>query len=335
MLVVYLRSSSMGTFKMCEWDYFLTYQMGLDKPAGKKARIGNCMHKALELLARKKNSEQKGEKTFSEPESGKTFKVDEITEDYAYHFGLSSYDSSDFTKGDLITANEMFYNTLSGPYNPLKHEIVEPELFFDIEIQEPWAKYKQYSPYEDKEIEGALRVRGTMDLIVKGHDGILHYIDWKTGARLNWNVSPPTEKTMEDFMKDPQLLLYYFALKTIYPDKEVQMTIHYLKDGGPFTLPYGDEEYQKAKDTIKKYFDEIINVKKPNRIKDGKGKLPLACRSFCHWGKTLDENGVSLCDSYHNKYQQLGMDLLTAKYGNKKVFAGYSGGGVTDRENKE
>ncbi len=333
MLVVYLRSSSIGTFKLCEFDYYLTYELGLDKPSGKAARIGNCVHKALELLARKKLALQNGLTSFVEPESNKTFNVLDVDNFLSFEFGMSAYDSSDFTAKDIQIAEDMYNNTLVGPYDPMKQKVVEPELFFDMEISEPWAHYQQDNPYTGKIETGNLRIRGTMDLITEGSDGILHYIDWKTGRRWDWAKNKV--KNLAELMDDDQLLLYYFALRNVYKNKEVQMTIHFLKDGGPFTLPYGDEEYEKAKLMIKKHFKDILKSDPPKRLKDGKTSVPLACRSFCYWGKTLDENGVSLCDKYHNSVQQLGIYRVTEKYGKKNSFDGYSGGGVQNREAKE
>jgi CRISPR/Cas system-associated exonuclease Cas4 (RecB family) len=53
MLVMSIRSSSVGSWSMCPMKYFLSYVVGQREQANFKTIKGSISHKALELLARK------------------------------------------------------------------------------------------------------------------------------------------------------------------------------------------------------------------------------------------------------------------------------------------
>ena len=80
-------------------------------------------------------------------------------------------------------------------------------------------------------------------------------LDYKTGRRLNWATGE--EKTYEDLAKDKQLLLYYYALKNLYPDYSFYVSIYYINDGGIFDLVFDEQDYLKAEEILKQKFEEI------------------------------------------------------------------------------
>ena len=106
-------------------------------------------------------------------------------------------------------------------FDPRNQNIFSTEQFFDIEIKKPWAKYDY--KIGTKRIQGYLAIKGTVDVIIKHDENYYEILDYKTGKRINWATGQ--EKTPEALQKDTQLLLYYYALKNMYPDAEFSVSI--------------------------------------------------------------------------------------------------------------
>ena len=81
-------------------------------------------------------------------------------------------------------------------------------------------------------------------MIVKEDDSYYQVLDYKSGKRLNWATG--REKTYEDLCSDKQLLLYFYALKNMYPNHDFYTSIYYVNDGGIFDIVFSDEDYEKA-----------------------------------------------------------------------------------------
>jgi ATP-dependent helicase/DNAse subunit B len=62
--VVYLRSSSVGSYGWCQHKFFIEYNLGIKDTGNKKAEMGSVVHKALEILAREKLAIQNGQTEF-------------------------------------------------------------------------------------------------------------------------------------------------------------------------------------------------------------------------------------------------------------------------------
>ena len=74
---------------MCEQQYFFDYVLGYKGPSNKKADKGTIVHKALEILAFIKYTEQQGEDTFEDDIIGEVnihnYDLDKIITDvYTY-----------------------------------------------------------------------------------------------------------------------------------------------------------------------------------------------------------------------------------------------------------
>ena len=54
MIICYHRSSSLGTFEMCEMKYFFQYVLGMKDKTNKKAVLGTVFHRVMQVLADKK-----------------------------------------------------------------------------------------------------------------------------------------------------------------------------------------------------------------------------------------------------------------------------------------
>jgi hypothetical protein len=189
MITLYFRSSSLGQWDYCSMSYFITYQLGWQQPAQKKAQLGTVVHKVLECLAQCKQRLQYGEKPGMRIEDGELgtikftknslytnkFVVNLLNQSYEYYTTsdkINQYDSvADYNFCREMVDACLNYN--DGQFDPRKTRIVAPEKSFDLEIDEPWATFD----YKGKPTK--LRIKGTMDLITESDPDTLEYVDYK------------------------------------------------------------------------------------------------------------------------------------------------------------
>lgn len=345
MLITYLRSSSYGSYDFCQRKYWLSYVLGFpDRPHNLKADKGNATHKALELLARKKLAQQRGETVFSSEEPVGTHVVSSFTPDDALDIGWNYYTKVraphwDWTSADYRDCKKWMHAALEyndGMFSPLKRTVLQPEQYFDFIVEADWAKYRHRNPFGDdpQYIEGHLGLKGTVDLVcaVDNCEDVVEYIDWKTGARKCWVTG-----TMKDYGKlrdDPQLRLYHYALSRLYPKaRSIIMTIFFLADGGPFSLPFSREDLAVTEQMLAKRLRDISENELPKRIKPNFrcGWCFYEKSKFVHPDGREDEKNI--CDYMHGELLQLGLNRCTGKYGSMKAVGTYSeGGGRTNRD---
>jgi hypothetical protein len=301
-------------------QYFITYGLGWQAPANKKANLGTVTHKVLELLANfKLMIQNKNKKSYEyiDSETGnfvftkKTLMSDKLIEELlkrCYLYYTTNTPDIDYDdKKDFDFCKEMVYNCLeynNGQFDPRVLDILEPEKSFDIEITEPWA----YIDYNGERKQ--LRIKGTMDLIVNAGKNTLEYVDYKTGQRKNWSTGE--EKTYAKLHDDIQLLLYYYALKKLYPEYHVIMTIFFLRDGGPFSLCFDDTDEKKFLEMLKVKFFEIKNCKNPKPL--NKWRSDFKCKKLCHYYKTeWPETGTTMCHHAENTIKLYGIEGAVSK----------------------
>ena len=292
MEISYLRASSIGTFKDCSWKYFLDYSVGLASPAGKKAQLGTICHHLLEILAKaKKTGHDKLQDKYTNPEY-----LLKIIWDRNLRVNPQNFD---FTKADFKFCKNCIDTVLKSRYNPLKANILAVEKQFEIDLND-----KGFG-------NPPCKLRGTVDLITEEDSETLHIVDYKSGECKDWITGQP--KKLEDFEKDIQVLVYNLALSVLYPQYKYRLfTIYYIRDGGPFTVSFGPESIPKTINMLRKYYKTILGENNPKRLKDDASRNgdKWKCKYVCHYGKTLNEKGVSLCDQYH--YLRLKNDLAVA-----------------------
>lgn len=319
-----------------------------DRPHNNKADKGNVTHKALELLARKKLAHQRGETTFSSDEPVGTWPVDSFTPDDAIDVGWEYYTKVrcpywDWSSKDYRDCKKWMFAALEyndGMFSPLKRTVIQPEEYFDFQVEADWAKYRHKNPFggTPRYLEGYLALKGTVDLVcsVDGMDDVVEYIDWKTGARKDWNTGE--EKGYAKLRNDPQLRLYHYALSRLYPNaRSIIMTIFYLADGGPFSLPFSREDLPITERMLAERLRDIADCEFPKRIKPN-----FKCK-WCHYYKAKyqhpdgREDEKNVCDYMHGQLVQLGMERCTGKYGSLQAIGSYrEGGGRANRDgNKE
>ena len=143
-------------------------------------------------------------------------------------------------------------------YDPRFCDILKPEQRFDVQLDEEWAKYD--FTLDGEKLSGHLSLKGTVDLMRIHDEDTIEIVDWKTGARKNWSTGKVKE--LDCLMQDTQLMLYYLAVRLMYPQyKNIIITIYFIRDGGPFTLPFDDSILPTAKQRIRELFEEAIKLK--------------------------------------------------------------------------
>lgn len=289
MIITYFRSSSYNTHSMCEQQFFAEYVLGWRGPSGHKADKGTIVHKVLEILAIIKKSEQDNVESFEDDVIGRvvvnSYNLNSIIEKvYKYYSDKTPHHK--WSTKDYKDCHGWVYKAIdfnNGMFDPRKRNILCPEQHFDFEIKKPWAKYS-YN-IDNQKIEGNLALKGTIDLITLVNDKTIEIIDWKTGRRLDWATGQ--EKTIEKLEKDPQLRIYHYAIKHLYPHIEnIMFSIYFINDGGPFTICFHDSDLSGTEDMLRHKFEAIKGTKKPRLNKS------WMCNKLCHFGKTTFENTV-------------------------------------------
>ena len=294
---------------MCEQQYFFEYVLGWKGGSNKKADKGTIVHKALEILAFIKLGIQNEEETIEDDIVGtintSNYDLDEIIQQ-VYDYYTSQFKHHEWTQRDFKDCYNWTYKAINyhnGMFDPRNKNIVCPEQRFDITIDRPWANYKYQ--LKDETLEGVLAIKGTIDLITQLNEDTLEIVDWKTGRRLDWATGQ--EKTQEKLEKDPQLKIYHYAIKKLYPHiKNVIVTIYFINDGGPFSVCFNDAELKDTEEMIKRKFEIIKKTKKP------KLKKSWICSKLCHFGKsTFEDSHKAALKEYRDNQQTPVNEVMT------------------------
>lgn len=315
----------------CQQKYYLTYVLGLQDTPNIKTEVGTVVHAVFEILAGMKHSFQltgryeyehpgiglvkcsktkflkpytlsdeevdkinksrKNKTTYKDqikvPYKNKRYGVDNVQEIinacYKYYSEKSENEWTNIQYRDCVNFTWMVLDWRNGIFDPRKRNVIFPEYPFDIEIDKDWAKL----PNGEN-----LRIKGTIDLVTEIDTGVIEIVDWKTGQRYNWGKGK--EKTYEDLLEDTQLMLYYYAARKSFPEYDsIMFTIFFLRDGGPFTLPFDDDIIPEIEKRIKKTFLDIKNCKKPKML--DRLHKDFRCNKLCGFYK--DKIGDScVCD---------------------------------------
>lgn len=228
--------------------------------------------------------------------------------DKAYTYYSTKYNHHTWThlhRRDCLNWSWMAVEHLGGICDPRKRTIVEPERRFDITIEKPWAKFK----YGD--LDGYLSIKGTIDLITQVDDDTYEIIDWKTGQRLDWATGE--RKNQDKLDIDPQLMLYYYAAKNCYPDKEIILTINFIRDGGPFSICFDEEHIGIMESKLEERFNEIKKNRLP-KLLDPKHK-DFRCHRLCHFYKNKwPGTNMNMCDFIKKETLIKGIDKVTQEH---------------------
>jgi hypothetical protein len=325
-MISYLRSSSIGSFRICPAKWVYAYLCEIPDVSGKSAHQGNAVHKALELGALCQLARQASRPTFTEAETGTVWETAAFDYDRAMDVGYDHYASRsahiDWKPRDREDCRAWLKQALAihgGEFNPLNRRVVAAEQFFDLEIPHAWAKYESVDE-SGRQVFRQLRIKGTIDLLfgMDGEPDAIELCDWKTGGRM-WDWAANKEKRYSDFVVDHQLRMYAYSTRRLYPQfKKLYVTINYVRAGGPTTVPFGDEQMAETEEMLRREYEAMKAVQVPARA------LNHACR-FCHYAKeNHSESGKPLCEHLHGEITQLGLDKVVAKYAphGKKEYVG-------------
>lgn len=344
MEIAFVRSSSYSQKDYCQMSFFIQYGLGHTTPTQLKALLGTITHKVMEVLANCKkvvqDSPKKKKFVFNDEELGE-FKYDYnslMSDDFVRrlldrsytHYTVNSPHLEFDDKKNYKFCEDMVQAGLTmndGSYDPRNQNIFQAETKFDLEINEPWATYE----YNGQKY--TLRIKGTIDLIVKEGDDMLHICDYKTGQRIDWATGK--EKTIDKLYEDFQLMLYYYAIGRLFPEyKNKMVTIIFLRDGGPFTLCFDEHTDEKTLGKIKKHLKEVLDLKNPRPINPWRSDF--RCTRLCHFYKTKwPESEKSMCHYVEDHVKTYGIDdtAMKLKKGNFSVSY-YRAPGQTDDQTK-
>ena len=344
MIVCYLRSSSIGTYSFCEMKYFFAYVLGQKDKDNAKAVQGTVMHKCLEVLGRIKMAQDQGKKTVVDEEFGRLNiakltleKLNDLSFDYySQAFPILKPEARTICLDWLKKA----IAHKGGALDPRNQKVSNVEEFFEIEIPHDWAKFE----YEvaGQKVVGQLGIKGTVDLIFHEEDNTYHIQDYKSGRRYDWGKDKIKE--YKDFQTDKQLLLYYYAMKTKYPDREFLVSIYYVNDhkidgvdvkGGVFTMAFDESDYLVAEEMLKREFESIKDNVSPKALSNTCSHWK--CRSLCAFSQpnpAIDPNKPA-CVAIREQIKEKGIQWVTDTYANVQKLTTYgSGGGRLSEEDK-
>lgn len=376
MIVTFLRSSSIGSYKLCPMQYLMDYSLKLPSLSNKSAVLGNVVHKALETLAwvsywTARNVDEFEDETFGmvrcsllTPEEcchraylhyrriEPTIRWKDRSGEFGgeadrdawrlrleqgvgtaldLHLPKSVTDKNrprgwnDYDFCQWWTLRALAWD--GGAFDPRNQNVIQAEQKFDFIIDEPWARYSYETP--EGILEGQLGIKGTMDLIVAEEpDGsVISVNDYKTGHRKDWGESDDAKavKSYDKLMDESQLLLYFLATSRLYPDvKCILVNIIYINDGGAFTLAFGPRDIERAKDMLRRVFEEIRETQYPV------AKVGKPCYTFCSYGTRSvpkDSDEMTTCRRIMNLVREKGADQVLYEIGNIGAISAYGQGG--------
>lgn len=303
MIITYVRSSSYTNYDYCQMQYFINYVLGWPSESNKKADIGTMAHKVMECLAGLKKFEQENlnRKTLKIEDEvlGKVqIPVVELRQDdllkklsdlsyekYSEKFEKHDWSSKD--KNEIYKLVRIFVDHNGGQFDPRYRNIFYPEQHFDLPIEEEWAKFEY--EHGGQKLTGQLAIKGTIDLMTLVNDDTIEVIDWKTGRRMNWSTGE--EKDFNKLSKDPQLMLYFYAISRLFPQYPNKiMSIFFCKnasgsyDPKPFSMCFDDETSKEFLSMLKKRFEEIKSNKAPKPLDQNRNDFK--CKKMCTYCKT-------------------------------------------------
>ena len=333
MLIPYIRSSLLGNWELCQTQCVLTYAMGMESKAGAAASMGSCVHKMMELRALGSMAQKSGKESFEYEhwgtiESSWAMNLDQtIDKCHENQLELDNHvDPKKIIKSKILGWAKKAIEDYP-QYDPINLNIIAIEQYFDIEIQEEWAKYKK--ELNGVMYEGYMKIKGTVDCILSHTDDIIEVFDYKTGSRKCFATEK--EKTLEYLKEDKQLLFYLYALNKLYPGKTFIMTLYFINDGGIYSVIGDGEMLQRAEDMIKEKYLEITTVQNPT-VRNAK-RNDFKCIHCCKYSKPANfTRGMSVCEFMQNKFKTIGVEKTVEKYIdiNKVVSYGSGGGKIKD-----
>jgi len=232
--------------------------------------------------------------------------VQDLVKRCCYYYAEKSLETWEAV--DFLNARNFVWMALEcddGRYDPRNRTIVEPEREFNITFPDKWAKY-EYTIGGEK-ISGQFGIKGTIDLITQTSPTEYEIVDWKTGQRINWGTGK--KKDYAYLQEDTQLMLYFFAAKHLYPDKDIFFTIFFIRDGGPYTISFDESHLKKMKNYLRTHFEKVKANVNPSMIHPM--QQDFRCNKLCHFYKNKWKgSNRNMCRFIQDEIQEIGMEKV-------------------------
>lgn len=275
-----LSPSSISKFSECEMKWFLSYILGYREPSGKAAIKGTASHYVMECIAQAKLLAQNGEKDKSDKVVGKieagNYEIDKWIDDAYNHFCLKD-NNHKWEAADKKEVTKGVNKAVQHEFCPANHaEIISPERYFAIPIMEDWAEY-YYLDSSGEVASDRLKVNGVIDVVYRDNDGTINYLDYKFGKPKDWNSGE--EKNFFTLQKDVQLCLYYWAIKNLFKEENINTHIWYVHHDKLYSLFFDETHIELAMNKVKEIFLKIKGLYEPKR------NICFKC-NWCEYKKT-------------------------------------------------
>ena len=247
--------------------FFMKYVLGYQDPSGDKAEKGTVCHNVLEAVALCEQLKQRGEKEIENEVFGTLKKKYTIKTLFnkAFKYSKENNPHLKWNQADKDETWEFLATSFGHKFFPDQHkEIIQPEQYFRIPIQEDWARYS-YLDSDGELKEDRLMITGKIDIMFRDHDSSLNYLDYKFGAKpMNWNKFK--EYKYEDMYENIQLCLYYWAVKQLRPEEDPITHIWYPRAKKLWTYCFTEKQIHTAMSKVKAGFEKLkfANKADPN-----------------------------------------------------------------------
>ena len=291
--------------------------------------MGTIYHKVMETRALAKLALQNGDNHIDDDNLG--YLTINDTKDHVkmldlsfdYYKGVEDHlVFTDKDKRDILKWLNYTFETWPD-YDPFKLDLVAAELFFDIEIKRDWAALK--GVVNGHEIDGHLRIKGTMDSVIKLTDDVYELVDYKSGAHRK-DFATGEIKTLEYLQNDIQLLLYLIALKETFPTKDFVLSLLWVNAGGMFSVPADQDMLDRAWEMLEVEFKKISDNYSPKQLDPY--HRDYRCKYLCEFSKKpYRDTNLSVCQYFHKEIKRDGIMKVVNKNVDLKTFGKYGSGG--------
>lgn len=203
--------SRLNNYALCPQKYFHTYIEKQERMFGAAATLGNILHSVLE------------------DHVGEPLVFDDMLD--SMHDHREDYDPDREIPDDLMDAGSTMLAEFVDRHKGEKFDVVGKEVPFSIVV-------------------GTARIRGFIDLVVKGPNNLITVVDYKSGKH---------EVAQKNVHGDLQLGIYALAMAQLYPDEDIYAELYYLRSMRRKGHTFSPIDLDWVYDQVLQKVNEIIN----------------------------------------------------------------------------
>lgn len=269
MFIDHASPSSITTYHACQWMYYLRYVLQAGQVTGKAALEGKVVHGVIEAVAKAKAN-------------GGIVDVDEAL-DSVWQREVESdpntklrRETTHGTSADFTRIRDTINVVLTDrKFSPLHSAIVDVEQHFELMFESP-----EWQVAGRDGTKQPFMVNGVMDFVREIDAETIEVIDWKTGKREDFWSDKKGKKGVAELMEDVQLRIYHLAATYLYPDyKNVFLTIYFIRDGGPITIPFSQDDITATVSYLWDFRNAVIQNRLITRTQSWR------CKRLCSYGR--------------------------------------------------